>query len=215
MLPFRRRRGGSANGTTRRRRLLFLTARRGWTARLHIGCGGRQWPRNPHNFFIAGGLFTAAAAAAGKAAIPVLRQVGRSGRRLQLLVAFVGLLFLGLFLLGGGGGCRRGCAGGAGSEEREEDREQEESVQRSKGDYQEDHLEEGDEDVGGRNDEPDDPEDGGDGALDDGQAEAVQTVLHALIRAALAIQVVVGDVRGKVHREAENVRRTIRGDGNQ
>ena len=68
-------------------------------------------------------------------------------------------------------------------------------------DHQEDHLEEGDEDVGGRYDEPDDPEDGGDRALDDGKAEAVEAVLHPLVGRSLAVQVVVGDVRSKINRE--------------
>ncbi len=39
-----------------------------------------------------------------------------------------------------------------------------------------------------------DAEDCGDGALYDGEAKAVEAVLHPLIRAALAVQVVVGDV---------------------
>ncbi len=60
-------------------------------------------------------------------------------------------------------------------------------MQRPQRDHQEDHLEEGDEDVGGRDDEPDDTEDGGDGALDDGEAEAVEAVLHPFVGRSLAV----------------------------
>ena len=56
-------------------------------------------------------------------------------------------------------------AAGAGAEYREEDWQQEQAVQEAEGDDEEDHLEEGDEDVGGSNHEADHAEDGGDGAL--------------------------------------------------
>ena len=46
-----------------------------------------------------------------------------------------------------------------------------------------------------------DPEDGGDSPLYDGQPEAVEAALHSFVRSALAVQVVVGDVRREVNRK--------------
>ncbi len=70
-------------------------------------------------------------------------------------------------------------------------------------DHQEDHLEEGDEDVGGRDYQADDSKDRRDGTLDDGEAEAVKAVPHPLVRAALAVQVVVGNVSREVYGKSE------------
>ncbi len=48
-----------------------------------------------------------------------------------------------------------------------------------------------------------DPEDGGYGALYDGEAEAVEAALHSLVRPALAVQVVVRDVSREINRKPE------------
>ncbi len=48
-----------------------------------------------------------------------------------------------------------------------------------------------------------DPEDGGYGALYDGEAEAVEAALHPIVRPALAVQVVVRDVSREINRKPE------------
>ncbi len=75
----------------------------------------------------------------------------------------------------------------------------------SQQDHKEHHLEEGDKDVGRGNHEADDTEDGGDGALDNGQAEAVQAVAHLVVWGSLAVQVVVGDVSREINRKSEKL----------
>lgn len=70
-------------------------------------------------------------------------------------------------------------------------------------DDQEDHLEEGDEDVGGGNHKANNTEDGGDGALHNGKAEPVQAVLDLLVWRPVAIQIVVRDVRREIDRKSE------------
>ena len=116
--------------------------------------------------------------------------------------------------VGGGGGPvgRLLCLGaaGPGTEDGEEDRQEEQSMEEAESDDQENHLEEGDEDVGWSNHETHHPQHGGDGALQYGQPQAVQTVPHSVVRAALAVQVVVGDVSGEVNREPE-ITITIKG----
>ena len=92
-------------------------------------------------------------------------------------------------------------AAGAGAEYGEEDRQEEQAVKEAEGDDEEDHLEEGDEDVGGSNHQSDHAEDGGDGALQDGQPQSVQAVPHSVVRSPLAVQVVVRDVGGEVDRK--------------
>ena len=69
---------------------------------------------------------------------------------------------------------------------------------------QEDHLEEGDEEVTRGEGEPDHPEDGRDGALDDGQAEGVERGPDAFAGSvAFLRQVVVADVSREVDGEAD------------
>ena len=70
-------------------------------------------------------------------------------------------------------------------------------------DHKEHHLEEGDKDVGRGNHEADDTQDGGDGALNNGQTEAIQAVAHLVVWWSLAVQVVVGDVSGEINRKSE------------
>jgi hypothetical protein len=48
-----------------------------------------------------------------------------------------------------------------------------------------------------------DPEDGGYGALNDGEAEAVEAALHPIVWPALAVQVVVRDVSREINRKPE------------
>ena len=88
----------------------------------------------------------------------------------------------------------------------------------AKDDDEEDHLEEGDKDVGGGNHQTDDAQNCRYGALvktsdgfglrsfylkylADWQAEAVEAVPHPVVGGALAVHVAVGDVRRKVHGE--------------
>ncbi len=75
----------------------------------------------------------------------------------------------------------------------------------SQQDHKEHHLEEGDKDVGRGNHEANDTEDGGDGALDNGQPEAVQAVAHLVVWWPFAVQVVVGDVSREIHRKSEKL----------
>ena len=77
-------------------------------------------------------------------------------------------------------------------------------MQKSEQNDQEDHLEEGDEEVARCEREPDDAEDRRYGALNDGQAEGVQRSPDPLARpVALLGEVVVGDVSGKIDREPD------------
>ena len=70
--------------------------------------------------------------------------------------------------------------------------------------HQEDHLEEGDEEVGGREGQAEHAQDGGAGALQDGDAEGVETDADPLLGALVLLgEVVVADVRGKVHGESD------------
>ena len=135
-----------------------------------------------------------------------LRRPAREGEGGRGLLA--ALLGLGLGLAGQtlpvrevGGGGRGGGGAGPRPEDAEQHRQQEETVQEAEGDDQQHHLEEGDEDVGGRDHEADHAEDGGHGALEDREAEPVQAVPHSVVRATHAVQVVVGDVGSEVNRK--------------
>ena len=75
-------------------------------------------------------------------------------------------------------------------------------MEKAERDDQEDHLEERDEDVGGSDHEADDAEDGGHGALEDGEAEAVEAVPDSVIRATGTVQIVIRNVSSKVHGES-------------
>ena len=89
-------------------------------------------------------------------------------------------------------------------EQREENRQQDEAVEGAEQDHEEDHLEEGDEEVAGREGEADDAEDGADRALDDREAEGEQAGGDLGVRrAVLHGHVVVADVGGVVHGEAD------------
>ena len=106
---------------------------------------------------------------------------------------------------GGWGGwapVRTPTAAGPGSEEAEQDRQQDESVGNTKEDNQKHHLEEGHVDVAGRKGEADHPEDGRDGALNDGEPQGVEAGWDPLLRRPpLLRHVVVADVSGEVDGE--------------
>ena len=78
-------------------------------------------------------------------------------------------------------------------------------MEKAERDDQEDHLEERDEDVGGSDHEADDAEDCGHGALEDGQAEAVETVPDSVIRSSGTVQIVIRNMSSKVHGESARV----------
>ena len=95
-------------------------------------------------------------------------------------------------------------ATGPGTEDGEEDRQEEQAVQEAESDDQEDHLEEGDEDGGGGDHETHHPQHGGDGALEDGETQSVETVPDPVVWSPFTVQVVVGDVGGEVNRKTGN-----------
>ena len=77
-------------------------------------------------------------------------------------------------------------------------------MQSSQQDDQEDHLEEGDEDVAGSEGQTDDSQHSADGSLDNGKTQSEETCGNLVIRRlVLHWHVVVADVRGVVHGEAD------------
>ncbi len=71
-------------------------------------------------------------------------------------------------------------------------------------DDQEDHLEEGDEEVGGGEEQTEHPQDGGSGSLHDGDAQGVEGPADALVRSLVRLGVVVvRDVGGEVDGETD------------
>ena len=74
----------------------------------------------------------------------------------------------------------------------------------AKEDHQEDHLEEGDEEVAGGEGEADHTEDGADGPLDDRETQGEEASRDLGVRTlVLDTHVVIADVGGVVHREAD------------
>ena len=74
----------------------------------------------------------------------------------------------------------------------------------AKEDHQEDHLKEGDEEVAGGEGEADHTEDGADSALDDRETQGEEAGRDLSVRTlVLDTHVVIADVGGVVHREAD------------
>ena len=77
-------------------------------------------------------------------------------------------------------------------------------------DDQQNHLEESDENVGGSDHEADNAEDGGHGALEDGQAEAVEAVPDSVIWTSGTVQIVIRYVSSKVHGESAKIKSSFK-----
>ena len=110
----------------------------------------------------------------------------------------------------GRGGRDGGVTGGSvpvtrsGAKEGQEDWQENETVKGAKEDHQEDHLEEGDEEVAGGEGEADHTEDGADSALDDRETQGEEAGRDLSVRTlVLDTHVVIADVGGVVHREAD------------
>ena len=101
-----------------------------------------------------------------------------------------------------GGGCGRGVGTRARTEDAKEHRQEKEAVEEAERDDKENHLEESDKNVGGGDHETNNTEDCGHGALEDGQAEAVEAVPDSVVRAAGAVQIVIRNVSSEVHRKS-------------
>ena len=76
-------------------------------------------------------------------------------------------------------------------------------MKESKCNDKEDHLEESDKDVGWRNHQSNDTKYCRNRSLKNGQSETVQTIPDSVIRSSFTVQVMIGDVGGKVNREPE------------
>ena len=88
---------------------------------------------------------------------------------------------------------------GARAEQGQQDGQQDQAVNRAQDNHQEDHLEKGDEDVRRGQSQADDAENGGNGALRNGQPQGVHGVRDAVLDGHVLVRhEVVGDVGRKV-----------------